>query len=205
MGGWATLGSGQSGLDVAHGKRGHAFITGAPVLIVGNVCAGPKKYVTRAPATGHCACVHLVDLEYYFKIFTKILVKNVNKNGLPKTGEKHAITPFINVNFTISESAKCIGSQVQYLQLLDFSLPFDVTCNGYFSMDTVWNEYEIVVDGDMNEVNHGVVTGGRCAGDTFFMSMAYVADDQEGCAGGKGVSSLTLRAFEARLTGPTGY
>ncbi|CAG2110603.1 unnamed protein product [Medioppia subpectinata] len=146
---------------------------------------------------------------------------NVNKNGLPKTGEKHAITPFVNVNFTISELAKCTGAQVQYLQLLDFSLPFDVTCNGYFSMETVWNEYEIVVDGqaekllfdklsvyishlngDMNEVNHGVVTGGRCAGDTFFMSMAYVADDQEGCAGGKGVSSLTLRAFEARLTGP---
>ncbi|CAG2105652.1 unnamed protein product [Medioppia subpectinata] len=100
------------------------------------------------------------------------------------------------------------------------TFPALFTCNGYDSQVFKW-EYDIVVNGqveqlpidkmtvylsflngDMSEINTGTVTSGRCAGDVLFVFKVYVTDDQEGCANGKGVDSLTACYYFVHLTGP---
>ncbi|CAG2114479.1 unnamed protein product [Medioppia subpectinata] len=62
--------------------------------------------------------------------------------------------------------------------------------------------YLSYLNGNFDEINTGTVSVGRCAGDTLFLSNAFVANDQDGCAGAKGVAALTARYISARLTGP---
>ncbi|CAG2117745.1 unnamed protein product [Medioppia subpectinata] len=117
-------------------------------------------------------------------------------------------------------SALMVYQKLEKNLLRNLTFSTEVTCNGYHSWETSF-AYDILVDGkleklpitklavyfsylngDMYEVNTGTVTEGRCAGDVFFSANAYVANDQDGCAGTKGAAAFTIRYIEGRLTGP---
>ncbi|CAG2175797.1 unnamed protein product [Oppiella nova] len=121
-------------------------------------------------------------------------------NGLPVVGQKYAFTSYITTNMTVWKSMKCTGSNISHVQLRNLTFSTEVTCNGYHSWGTDF-AYDILVDGNMYEVNTGTVTDGRCKGDVFFSSNAYVADDQYGCSGGKGSATFTIDYIYGHITG----
>ncbi|CAG2116928.1 unnamed protein product [Medioppia subpectinata] len=116
---------------------------------------------------------------------------------------------------------KCTGSQVEYIQLRNVTMPFEFTCNGYQSLVLHNVAYDILVDGQLEqmgfatidvyfnilngniiEVNSGLITEGQCAGDTFFSANVYVTDDQYACAGVNGATEFTIIYIDAHVTGP---
>ncbi|CAG2175116.1 unnamed protein product [Oppiella nova] len=137
-------------------------------------------------------------------------------NSVP--GKSIRITPDKTTTMTIYKRIVCTGGPVQEI-MLNTTIPnSSTTCNGYDAWVSPWtyntvvngqaqdlvignfSQYYSYLNGNMYEVNFGQITGGDCAGDTFFSANAYVADDQLGCSG-QGLKSVSIDYINAKISG----